>query len=347
MSGQCRSSRGRSLAGTRAAQSTQSPGARAQLSAAKSTPRGFGAGSMLPATIRCWCWRDRSGLSHLLQENTTEKRLGKHALSSNVREKRNPISGAFGQSHEARVRAPPGGRLLLLPTTGPGCPEPAALPRTRLRDSRGRGGRGARASLELARDGGSVAGGRGWRLHQEAPPKSTLRGPPLLAPPGDRARLGGGPTAGPGPPFVCGSSFISVSSSMSAISVWVLAAEEEMSEAGKGHRERAAQQPCPHPSTGPPGRGRVPTAHFAKRTRAVRNARSRHGTARLPSAAQINSACFCKGPGASQGGFLQPAAGTPVIAPTPPLNALSTPPTIVENNNNKTGLGSQELCHGC
>ena len=51
----------------------------------------------------------------------------------------------------------------------------------------------------------------------------------------------------PGPPFVWGSSFISSSLSVSTISMWLLAASEEMSEAGKGHGEQAAQHPSLHP----------------------------------------------------------------------------------------------------
>lgn len=75
---------------------------------------------------------------------------------------------------------------------------------------------------------------------------------PSLVSSSDRPRLRGGPTTGrPGPPFVWGSSFTSASLSVSTISMWLLAAGEEMSEAGKGHREQAAQHPSLHPLIGP------------------------------------------------------------------------------------------------
>ena len=96
-----------------------------------------------------------------------------------------------------------------------------------------------------------------------------------------------------------GSSFISVSLSMSTISMWLLAAGEEMSKAGKGHREQAAQHPSLHPD-GPPDRGRVPTAHFPNRTGGRRTRAHVTELPRLPSATQIKSMCFCKGPGVSQ-----------------------------------------------
>ena len=171
-----------------------------------------------------------------------------------------------------------GWNSFLYPTAGLGCPEPAArsCPGPGSTTPGAGGGRvtalvqkhgcepaprrrapgeapGAGPGAVSASSPGRSAQLASPREEVEAPPRSPCsENPPSLLSSSDRPRPRGGPTTGrPGPPFVCGSSSIFVSSSVSTISVWFLAAGEEMSEAGKGHRERAAQHPSLHPVTGP------------------------------------------------------------------------------------------------
>lgn len=151
----------------------------------------------------------------------------------------------------------------------------------------------------------------------------------------------------PGPPFVWGSSFISSSLSVSTISMWLLAAKEEMSEAGNGHGEQAAQHPSLHPLIGPQIGDVSPRPTFLTEWE-VGDTCLRHGTARASLCRPDKLPVFLQRPRHIPEWL--PAAISWHTCHHPhslPYMPFQHPPPLLRITIIKRGWGNQELCHGC